>query len=153
MPTLEGPRMPELVAIVYADESLADRAAQEMRRCGEDLLVDQDAFSVLVCERDGSCQLTTSRRPGAVAHWSKFWGVLLGAIQGGEESAALEVRFRSRLRALLRPGSSVLLLAVLRVGRQRLLNALSHFGGEAISCPLPVDLPQRWNVRGLRFDR
>ncbi len=145
--------MPELVAIAYRDETVADRAAEELRRCCEELLIDPDASSVLVCERDGSYRLTTSRRSGAVAHWSKFWGVLLGAIQGSEDSATIELRFRSHLRALLRPGTSMLLLAAPCFGKQRAIDALSHFGGESLSCLLATDLPERWDVRGLRFDR
>ncbi len=132
--------MPELVAIVYADETVADRAAGELRRCCDDLLVDPDASSVLVCERDGSFQLITSRRAQAVAPWSKFWGVLLGAIQGGEESAGVDAGFRGRLRARLHPGISVLLLAVPQPGKQRVLEAISHFDGEAISSPLGAEL-------------
>lgn len=145
--------MPELVAIAYRDETVADQAIQELHRGCDELLMEPDASSVLICERDGSCRLTTSRRAGASAHWSKFWGVLLGALLGGDDAAAIDPLFRGQVRALLRPGTSMLLLAAPRVGKQRVLDALSHFGGEPLTCELAYDLPGRWDVRGLRFDR
>jgi|GEM_PF-4596518 len=54
--------MPELVAIAYEDETAADRAVEEVGRCAEELLIDPDATAVIVCERDGDCLLTISRR-------------------------------------------------------------------------------------------
>lgn len=145
--------MPELVTIAYEDETVADRAVEELQRCGEGLLVDPDASSVLVCERDGSCQLTTSRRAGATAHWSEFWGALLEDLLSGEGPGAIDVPFRNRLRALLRPGTSMLLLAAPSGGGRRALDALSHFEGRALSHRLADDLPEQWDARGPRLDR
>jgi uncharacterized membrane protein len=130
-----GTGVPELVAIAYPDETLAERAARELRRC-EQLLVDQDAASVLICERDGSFRLTTSGRDGESAEWSRFWGAVLGSLLSGEDPAGLGDPFRDHLRHLLRPGASVLLFAAPRPGWERALAALSHFGGEALASPL-----------------
>jgi len=136
--------MPELVAIAYTDGSAADQAADELRRGSDELHVEPDASSVLVCERDGSCLLTTSRHADATAQWSTFWGVLLGALLSSDTPAAVDARFRGRLQALLRPGTSVLLLAVPREAKVRVLEALSHFGGEALSCELADVAPGGW---------
>jgi uncharacterized membrane protein len=147
-----GAEVPELFAIAYEDESLAGRAAEELDRCAEELTIDPDAASVVICEHDGSCRLTTSRRPGATAHWSKFWGVLLGIILNGSEASEIDPRFRTALRGLLRPGTSVLLIAVAGPRRERLLEALRPFGGSVLSCALDAHVPEHWSVSGLRFE-
>jgi uncharacterized membrane protein len=142
------------MAITYEDEIRAGQAAEEIGRCADDLLIDPDATSVAICERDGSVRLTTSRRPGATAHWSKFWGVLLGAVMnGGEASDPLDDDFRARLRLALVPGSSVLLLAVASARRPAVLEVLSPLEGDEIACALADDLPHRWGIDGLSFAR
>jgi len=141
------------VAIAYEDEILAGRAAAEVGRCAADLALDPDATSVAICERDGGVQLTTSRRSGATAHWSEFWGVLLDAVLNGDSEAdALGREFPARLRRALRPGTSVLLVAPTPGREEALLEVLSPLDGERLTCALPTDLPRRWGVRGLRFE-
>ena len=71
--------MPDLIAIAYLEETIAARAEEELKRRADDLQIDPDAISVIVCERGGACQLTTSRHSGATANWSKFWGCSLGS--------------------------------------------------------------------------
>ncbi|MBS1676346.1 MAG: hypothetical protein JST08_03070 [Actinobacteria bacterium] len=125
--------MPELVAIAYDDETVADCAIEELRRCGEELGLDPDASAVLVCERDGTCRLTTSRHADAQARWAEFWGAFLEALLSQEDDpAAIDGRFRGRLLPMLRPGASVLLLSMPGGGEERVLRALSHFGGRSL---------------------
>src|SRR5204863_6673032 len=102
--------MPDLIAIAYAEETIAAQAAEELERRADDLPIDPDAIGVIVCERDGSCQLTTSRHPGATAEWSKFWGGLLGVVMGEVEMGGIDASFRQRVKAMLRPGTSVVFI-------------------------------------------
>jgi uncharacterized membrane protein len=143
--------MSELVAVAYEDETIAARAAEELHRSSEELSIDPDASSVLVRERDGTCRLTTSCARDIAPDWSAFWGALLGPILGGEGEMTIEAPFRRRLQALLAPGSSVLLFATPDLGKERILDSLSHFGGRALSCRLAEDLSDRLNVRRLRL--
>jgi uncharacterized membrane protein len=129
-----------LMAITYEDEIGAGKAAEEIGRCAEELLIDPDATSVAICERDGRLNLTTSRRPGATAYWSKFWGVLMGAVMNGGGADGLDADFAARLRRALVPGTSALLLAVATSRRPAVLEVLSPLGGAEITCPLPDDL-------------
>ena len=145
--------MRRLMAITYMDEIRAGRAAEEIGRCAEELLIDPDATSVAICGRDGCVELTTSRRPGATAQWSKFWGVLLGAVMNaGAEAEALDAEFLARLRAALVPRSSVLLLAVSASREAAVLKVLSPLDGVELACSLPADLPRQWEIVGLSFD-
>lgn len=129
------------MAITYEDATRAGRAAEEIDRCAAELLIDPDATAVAICERDGSLQLTTSRRPGATAHWSGFWGVVLAAVMDGDGGAGLLGEdFPARLRLALVPGASALLLAVAASRRPLVLEVLSPLAGAEIACPLPDDL-------------
>lgn len=126
--------MPHLLAITYPEEGLATRAAEEVGRCAGDLGIDSDAAAVVVCGHDGSCHLTTSRRPGTTARWSGFWSGLLGTLAGGGGQTEVDAGFRAGLEARLRPGTSALLIALSRAERGRALDALGPFGGEVLSC-------------------
>jgi uncharacterized membrane protein len=143
--------MRRLMAITYEDEIRAGRAAEEIDRCAEALLVDPDATSVAICRRDGSVSLTTSRRPDATVHWSEFWGALLGVVMNAAPES-LDEDFSARLRLALVPGSSVLLLAVATSRRPLVLEVLSPLEGTEITCDLPDDLPARWGIDGLSFE-
>lgn len=128
--------MPDLIAIAYAEETIAGQAAEELERCADDLPIDPDAIGVIVCERDASCQLTTSRQPDATAAWSKFWGVLFGVLMGEIESTAIDSEFRDQVKSLLKPGTSMLFIAAERVSPETATEALSQYGGTALSSAL-----------------
>jgi uncharacterized membrane protein len=128
--------MPELIAIAYTEETVAAQAAAELDRCAAEIPLDPDAVGVIVAERNGNHQLLTSRHPGATAAWSKFWGVIFGVVMNEAEPSELDLSFRQQVKGLLRPGSSVLMVAVDRVHPTTILAAVSQYGGNHISCPL-----------------
>ena len=131
--------MPDLIAIAYDEETVAGQAAEELERRADDLRIDPDAIGVIVCERDGSCQLTTSRHPGATAAWSKFWGVLLGAVMGDASVSGIDSAFQSRIKKMLTPGTSLLFVAVDRARPKRATEALSQYGGSGLKCSIAND--------------
>jgi uncharacterized membrane protein len=139
--------MPDLIAIAYPEETVAPQAAEELERCADDLRVDPDAVGVIVCERDGSSRLTTSRRPGATAGWSRFWGVLMGVVMGEVEITGFDPEFRDRINEMLSPGTSVLFVLVGGVRPERAIEALSQYGGTALECPLARDgMTELWDA-------
>ena len=131
--------MPEIIAIEFTDETVAGQAAKELERLAEDLPIDPDAIGVFVCERNGKSELMTSCHPAATAAWSKFWGVFFGLVMNESEKSGIALTFRRQVRAMLKPGASVLLVVIERVGADRILAALSHFEGVAITHPLDLD--------------
>ena len=131
--------MPNLIVIAYADETVAAQAAAELERCSTEIGLDPDAVGVIVGERDGKHQLLTSRHPGATAAWTRFWGALFGALMNEAEPSELDRSFRQRVKGLLRPGSSALLVAVDRVSPATVLAAVSQYGGSHLSYPLDDD--------------
>src|SRR6476619_4386772 len=132
--------MPDLIAIGYTDETVAGQAAEELERHADELSIDPDAIGVIVCERyGGSCELTTSRQPGATAAGSKFWGALLGVVMGESEMRGIPSSCREQVKGLLNPGSSCLFVVVGRVSPERAIEALSQYGGAALKCTLATD--------------
>jgi uncharacterized membrane protein len=131
--------MPELVAIAYEDETAADRAVVELRRCAAEVPIDREASAALVCGRDGHCQLTITAQADASDHWSEMWGVLLESLLGAGP-IEIERYFRNELMARLWPGASMLLLVVPADRKQRALAAVSQFGGQPLSYRLADDL-------------
>ena len=140
--------MPDLIAIGYADETVAGQAAEELERRADELSIDPDAIGVIVCERDGSsCQLTTSRRLGATAPWSKFWGALLGVVMGESEMSGIGSSFRERIKGVLKPGTSILFIVVGRAGPEQAIEALSQYGGAVLTNPLSkADMAELWDA-------
>jgi uncharacterized membrane protein len=128
--------LPELFAVVYPDVYRAGIAVEEVGRCTKELMIDPDGVSTVICEHDGNCELTTSRRPDATADWSRFWGSLLGTILDGGERPAIDRRFRATLRSLLRPGTSALLIVLPVSARGRAREMLRPFGGTVLNCEL-----------------
>ncbi len=54
----------------------------------------------------------------------------------GPERTVEQGSFRQQVKGLLRPGSSVLLVAVRRVTRETVLATVSQYGGKPLTCPL-----------------
>jgi uncharacterized membrane protein len=129
-------QMPDLIAIAYAEETTADQAAEELGRGADDLPIDPDAIGVIVCERDGSCRLITSRHPGATAAWSKFWGRLLSIAMNEFATSGIDPAFREQIRAALTPGTSILFVVVGRERAERAVEAVSQYGGRPLRCAL-----------------
>jgi uncharacterized membrane protein len=131
--------MLDLIAIAYAEETTAGQAADELGRRADDLPIDPDAIGVIVCERDASCRLITSRHPGATAAWSKFWGLLLGVAMSEFATSGIDAAFREQIRAALTPGTSILFLVAGRERAERAIEAVSQYGGTSLRCALSSD--------------
>jgi len=131
--------MPELIAIAYTEETIAAQAAAELDRCAAEISLDPDAIAVIVAEKNGNHQLLTSRHPGATAAWSRFWGAIFTLVMNEAEPSDLDLTFRQQVKGMLRPGSSVLLVAVKRVTKETILGTVSQYGGKPLTCPLGTE--------------
>jgi len=126
----------DLIAIAFGDETIAGQAAAELERHSDDLAIDPDAIGIVICERDGSYQLLTKRRPSATAAWSTFWGRLLELIMGGSCETQIDREFLNDVKDILAPGSSVLFFVGTPAQGQAAIDALSHYGGKSLTCSL-----------------
>jgi uncharacterized membrane protein len=128
--------MLELIAIAFAEETIAAQAAQEVDRTVEELEIDPDAIAVIICERSGSCQLMARRRPASTGAWGTFWGQLLELVMEESPRTGGERGFLGEVRKRLTPGSSVLFIVGTRAQGQRAIDAVTQYGGLPLSCPL-----------------
>ena len=128
--------MPVLIAIAFAEETVAGQAAEELGRLAEDLQLDPDAIGVIICERDGSCRLAASHHPGATATWGRFWGVLFGVLMGEVHDLAIDPGLRRQIRRFLKPATSILLVAPERLRPERVAEVLSQYDGTLMTFSL-----------------
>jgi uncharacterized membrane protein len=128
--------MLELIAIAFREETTAAQAAMELERRADDLEIDPDAIGVVICERDGSCQLMTKRRPTATAAWSKFWSCLLEVVMDERRQTGIDGAFRRSVNETLTPGTSILFAAADEAHGRLAIDALSHYGGSPLTCLL-----------------
>jgi uncharacterized membrane protein len=126
----------ELIAIAFGEETIAAQAAAELERRADDLAIDPDAIGVIICERDGSCQLMTKRQPAATAAWSKFWSRVLEVLMDDWREAGIDAGFRTRVGEALTPGTSILMAVAPAAQLTPAIEALSQYGGRSLSCGL-----------------
>jgi len=146
--------MAELIAIGYKDETTAEAAADEARRRAKDLTIEPEAIAVIVRDAEGQFHVHTSHHSvedGTT--WGMLWGLLfgalflvpflgvavgagLGAIMGRVTKAGVDNDFQEQARDLLQPGTSALFLMVDKATPDRVVDALSHYGGTVLKSSL-----------------
>jgi uncharacterized membrane protein len=145
--------MAELVAIVYPDEGTAVGAQIEAARLAHDLNLCPDATAAIVRGRDGRFKVHTTAN-GTM--WGMFWellfGLLLfvpifgvavgervGALMEGIQKAGVDKVFQRDVQDLLQPGTSALFLSLDGANPDRVVSALSRYGGTVLRAPLAAE--------------
>ncbi len=73
--------MADLIAIGYDDEETALRAAEEVERLSQDLIIEPEAVAVIIRDQKGKYKVITNHHPVATGvTWGMFWGVLFGLL-------------------------------------------------------------------------
>src|SRR3954471_4141724 len=138
--------MADLIAIVYPDEGTAVGAQLEAERLAHELNLQPDATAAIVRGRDGRFKVHTTAN-GTM--WGMFWELLFGLLlfvpifgmSVGERVGALMERieqagvgkgFQRDVQDLLQPGTSALFLAVDGADPDRVVSALSRYGGTVL---------------------
>ena len=153
--------MAELIAIGYDDMETADRAAQEVYRLANDLVIEPEAVAVIVRDENGKFRTTTNHHPVAEGvTWGVLWGALfglvffvplfglalggmLGTLFGVFEKIGVDKAFQEEVRDMVQPGTSALFLVVDKVTPDRAIEALSQFGGRVLKTSLSRDAEQQ----------
>lgn len=153
--------MADLIAIGYDDEETAQKAAEEVYRLANDLVIEPEAVAVIVRDKNGKYKVTTNHH--AVAEgvtWGMFWGVLFGLlffvpvfglVIGGVfgtlfgliEKIGVDKQFQRQVRDMVQPGTSALFLVVDKVTPDKAIEALSKFGGKVLKSSLSNDAEQQ----------
>jgi uncharacterized membrane protein len=145
--------MADLVAIGYPDEVTAGLALEELERLGRDLVIRPDQMAVIVRDENGNTRAFAHANISVDAPaWAMFWsmlfallyyGPILGMPVGGDvaeiidriERSGIDLVFQTRARDMLIPGSSALFLILERVPVDRVVEALSEYGGTVLQSP------------------
>lgn len=149
--------MADLIVIGYDDEETASRAAEEVARLAQDLVIEPEAVAVITRDRNGKYKVTTTHHPVAEgATWGMLWGALFGllffipvfglaiggafgALFGAIERAGINEQFQQEVRDMVQPGTSALFLIVDKVTPDKAIAALSKYGGRVLKTSLPTD--------------
>lgn len=153
--------MADLIAIGYDDEETAQKAAQEVYRLADDLIIQPEAVAVIVRDENGKYKVTTNHHPVAEGvTWGMFWGVLFGllffvpvfglviggvfgTLFGVIEKIGVDKQFQRQVRDMVQPGTSALFLVVEKVTPDKAIEALSKFGGKVLKSSLSNDAEQQ----------
>lgn len=151
--------MPTLLVVGFLYRTTADAAAQDVLGLEPGLAVETDAVVVVSCDEAGALHVTTNHVPGRDERRS-FWQMLLAALIFLPRSPALtradrhdlarriarlglDEDFQDRLREMVVPESSALLLLVDGGLPVDALTSLGRFGGRLLSASLVPDAELR----------
>jgi uncharacterized membrane protein len=153
--------MADLIAIGYDDEETAAKAAEEVYRLANDLLIEPDAVAVITRDKNGKYKVTTNHHPVAEgATWGMLWGALFGLLFfvpvfglaiggafgllfGAIEKVGIDKGFQQQVRDMVKPGTSALFLVVRKVTPDRALATLSQYGGTVLKTSLTADAEEQ----------
>jgi uncharacterized membrane protein len=147
--------MTTLLAIGFPYSTTASAAAEDVLRLEPDLVSEPDAVAVVSCDDADAIHVTTNHPAGQDEHLF-FWHLLLTALifvrgsgaRTDAEMGALSRRlaalgllesFQDRLREMLAPDTSALLLLADRVPPEALAS-LGRFGGKVLAVSLVPDV-------------
>jgi uncharacterized membrane protein len=149
--------MADLIVIGYDDEETAAKAAAEVERLADELVVEPEAVAVIRRDKEGKYHVSTTHHPVALgATWGMFWGALfgliffipvfglaigaaLGALMGAITKAGIDRQFQQQVRDMVQPGTSALFLVVDKITPDKATEALSTFGGRVLKTSLSKD--------------
>jgi uncharacterized membrane protein len=152
--------MADLLAIGYPDETTAAKAAAEVHRLADDLIIQPDAVASIVCDKDGKYHVSTSHHPvSGGTSWGMFWGFFfgilffvpvlgmavgagLGAMFGKLEKSGIDKEFIRQVREMLKPGTSALFVVIEKVTPDKAVEAMSQFGGTVLKSSLSKETEQ-----------
>ena len=153
--------MADLIAIGYDDEETAEKAAEEVYRLAQDLVIEPEAVAVIKRDEKGKYKVVTNHHPVATGvTWGMFWGILfgllffvpvfglavggvLGGLFGTIDKIGIDKTFQQEVRDMLAPGTSALFLVVDKVTPDKAVEALSKYGGRVLKTSLSEDAEQQ----------
>ncbi len=156
--------MSDLIVIGYPDEATAQNVWDELVKLEHDYLVDLQDAAIIRRDQKGKMHVTTPAHHAV--SWGTlsgfFWGVLIGVlflfpiaplvgVAGGiigaglGEANSLEIKdeFKGRVKDLVRPGTSAVLVIIRQVTPDRFVEALRPYGGTVLQTSLPHESEQK----------
>ncbi|MFG2895809.1 DUF1269 domain-containing protein [Streptomyces zaomyceticus] len=151
--------MSELIVLGYEDRAVANRAFAAVQKLEDSHVVELTGIAVVSVDADGETHVDTpARREGRVALSATagaLWGMVLGMIIltpgigvvgaavggliGKLSQMGVDNKFRDKVRSLLAPGSSAVVIMASKVDEDRFAAAMEEFGGTVLKTSLPEE--------------
>jgi uncharacterized membrane protein len=151
--------MSTLIALVYKDEPTGTGAFEEVIKLSKMELMTLEDMALAVKDAKGKVKVTQTlekQATGASAVWGGFWGLLigllflapifwgvvgalLGALMGKATDIGIDNKFIKEVGDSLDPGGSALFLLVIEATTDKVLDAMSKFGGDVYQTSLSKD--------------
>ncbi|MFF1508672.1 DUF1269 domain-containing protein [Streptomyces sp. NPDC058326] len=149
--------MSELIVLGYDDRAVANRAFAEVQELERDQVLDLTGLAVVSVDANGETHVDTpARREGkaalsatAGALWGMVFGMVVltpamgvvgaavGGLIGKLNQMGVDNTFRDKVRSLLEPGSTAVVVMASKVTEDRFAAAMERFGGTVLKTSLP----------------
>ncbi|MEW1697935.1 DUF1269 domain-containing protein [Streptomyces sp. NPDC091278] len=151
--------MSELVVLGYDDLAVANRAFAAVRELEDSHVVELTGLAVVSVDAQGATHVdTAARREGQVALSATagaLWGLVLGMVVltpgigvigaavggliGRLNRTGVDNAFRDKVRSLLEPGGSAVVIMASKITEDRFATAMEPFGGTLLKTSLPEE--------------
>ncbi|MGA5193050.1 DUF1269 domain-containing protein [Streptomyces exfoliatus] len=151
--------MSELIVLGYDDRAVANRAFATVQELERGHVVELTGIAVVTVDADGETHVDTpARREGQVALsatagalWGMVFGMIVltpgigvvgaavGGLIGKLNQMGVDNKFRDKVRSLLEPGSSAVVIMASKVTEDKFAAALEKFGGTVLTTSLPEE--------------
>lgn len=146
--------MSVLIVIGYPDKATAERACAEVEELQRQMVVELNGLAVVSVDEQGAQHIDTSSSVvgAGAAGGALFGGIFgmiflvpfLGAAVGGAVGAlwgsmrkhGIDDEFRTRVHALLAPGTAAVVVMAGKLTEDKFATAMSRFGGEVLRTSL-----------------
>jgi uncharacterized membrane protein len=148
--------MAALLAIGYADQSVAEDARRSIQQLEDELATQVDHVASISRDVEGRYHAHISQSAasaGGGVDWGRFWWALFGSLfctpaaglAFGADPAALRARlgeqwiderFRDQVRQQVKPGTSAVFMVTEQATSDKAVGALARFGGTLIMTSL-----------------
>ncbi|MFD7962348.1 DUF1269 domain-containing protein [Streptomyces zaomyceticus] len=151
--------MSELIVLGYEDRAVANRAFAAVQKLEDNHVVELTGIAIVSVDADGETHVDTpARREGRVALsatagalWGMVFGMIIltpgigvvgaavGGLIGKLSQMGVDNKFRDKVRSLLAPGSSAVVIMASKVVEDRFAAAMEEFGGTVLKTSLPEE--------------
>jgi uncharacterized membrane protein len=144
----------ELIVIGYDDHGTATAAYNEVLQLSKDFVVTLSGLALVTVDAEGKSHVETPQKiVGVSAASGALWGTLigllffvpfaglivggaLGALFGKLGKTGINNEFREQVQAMLKPGSSAVVVMASKITEDKFADAMGKYGGELLKTSL-----------------
>ena len=146
--------MSELIVIGYDDQAVATQAYEQVLALQKDYVVQLNGLAIVEVDTEGKSHVhTPTKIVGVSAASGALWGMIigllflvpfvgmalggaLGALMGAMGKSGIDSEFRSQVQAMLKPGSSAVVVMASKITEDKFADAMKTYGGTLLKTSL-----------------